>query len=58
MKYHVTVRRTEYKETVFEVEADSIAMAEELAEEQVQDFDFGQVSVKHANEEVVGVQIL
>lgn len=56
MKYLVTIVRKEYKENVFEVEADSPDAAEELAYEKSEDFDFTQVPVKSADEEIIAVE--
>lgn len=55
MKYKVTIRRKEYREHVFEVDAKSRAEAEGLAVEASWDHDFGQDRVDHAEEEVISI---
>ncbi len=56
MKYRVTVRRKEFRETTFEVEAKNPGEAAEIATEQSWDFDFNQVPVQNADEEVISIE--
>lgn len=57
MKYKVTVRRVEYRENVFTVDAESAGEAEDMALEASSDHDFNQNSVSHADEEVMNVKL-
>jgi hypothetical protein len=55
MKYQVTVRRKEYREHIFEVDAESREDAEDKALEASCDHDFGQNTVHYADEDVTFV---
>lgn len=53
LKYQVTVRRNEYREHTFEVEANSREEAEDKALEASSDHDYSQNTVHYTDEEVV-----
>ena len=56
MKFNVTIQRTEYREHVFEVEADSPEEAVEKAEEESCDYNFYNSPISSATEEVIAVK--
>ena len=56
MKYLVTVRRKEYREHVFTIEASSKLDAEALALSAADDHDFSENSVDYADEDVVEIK--
>ena len=55
-KFYVSVRRVEYREHVFEMEADTSEAAVSLVEqEELPDYDWRNSPVYHGDEEVVAV---